>query len=144
MLAQTLRPEVDLEKLRVTESEGLLANLAAQRAKLLLWQDWASGAEQFGVATQISAQVRNLEIVGKLLGQIAQHHVTTHVMISAEYLQLRAALLRALQPFQDARRAVADALHRLETEAAQRPPQRVLEGVAMPSPPTSASEAPHA
>jgi hypothetical protein len=44
MLAQTLRPEVDLDKLRTTESAGLLANLAAQRVKLLLWQDWAPPA----------------------------------------------------------------------------------------------------
>jgi hypothetical protein len=132
MLAQSLRPEVDLEKLRVTESEGLLVNLAAQRAKLLLWQDAAASAEQYQVASAISAQLhRNLELVGKYLGEFASHHVTTSVsvLLSPQYLELRAALLRALQPFPDARAAVAKEIHRLETKAAQ---QRVLE--ALPAP----------
>jgi hypothetical protein len=125
MLAQSLRPEVDLDKLRITESEGLLVHLASQRAKLLLWQDAAASAEQFQVASAISAQLhRNLELVGKLVGEFAQHHVSTSVsvLISPQYLELRAALLRALQPFPDARRAVADAIHRLEAKAAQQAP----------------------
>jgi hypothetical protein len=39
----------DLEKIRTDESEGLLANLATQRARLLLAQDAAMEAEQFGI-----------------------------------------------------------------------------------------------
>jgi hypothetical protein len=130
-----LKPEVDLEALRVTESEGLLVHLAAQRARLLLWQDAAASSEQFQVASAISAQIhRNLELVGKLLGELTQHHRVTSVsmMVSPEYLELRAALLRALQPFPDARAAVVDAIHRLETKVAQQTPQPVLE--ALPAP----------
>ena len=137
MLAQSLRPEVDLEKLRVTESEGLLVHLASQRARLLLWQDACASAEQFQVASAISAQIhRNLELVGKLVGEFASYHRVTNVsmMISPEYLELRSALLRALEPFPDARRAVADAIHRLEAKAAQQAPP-VLE--ALPAPEVS-------
>ena len=133
MLAQSLRPEVDLDKLRTTESEGILANLAVQRAKLLLWQDWAASAEQFAIATAISAQIhRNLELVGKYLGEFAQHHVVSNVsvLVSPQYLELRSALLRALQPYPEARRAVAAALRRTEEPAADHPPQPVSEGVA--------------
>jgi hypothetical protein len=135
MLAQSLRPEVDLEKLRTVESEGLLVNLAAQRAKLLLWQDAAASAEQYQVAASIAAQLhRNLELVGKYLGEFAQHHVSTSVsvLISPEYLELRAALLRALQPFPDARAAVVQEIRRLEAKAARQSPQPVLE--ALPAP----------
>jgi transposase-like protein len=135
MLAQSLRPGVDLEKLRVTESEGLLVHLAAQRAKLLLMQDAAASAEQYQVASAIAAQVhRNLEIVGKYLGEFAQHHVSTSVsvLISAEYLELRSTLLRALQPFPEARAAVVDAIHRLETKVAKQTSPPVLE--ALPAP----------
>jgi hypothetical protein len=136
MLAQALKPAEDLDKIRNIEAEGLLVGLSVQRARLLLWQDSAAASEQFGVAAQISAQVhRNLELVGKYLGEFAQHHVTTSisVLISPQYLELRSALLRSLQPFPEARRAVADALHRIEEEAAQRPSQPVLEGVALPA-----------
>jgi hypothetical protein len=138
LLAQSLRPEVDLEALRVTESEGLLVHLAAQRARLLLWQDACASSEQFQVASAISAQVhRNLELVGKLVGEFAQHHVTTSVsvLLSPQYLELRATLLRALQPYPDARRAVVDAIHRLEAKASQQAPQRILE--ALPAPEVS-------
>jgi hypothetical protein len=135
MMAQSLRPEVDLEALRTTESEGLLVHLAAQRAKLLLWQDAAASSEQFQVASAISAQVhRNLELVGKLVGEFAQHHVSTSVsvLISPEYLELRSALLRALQPFPAARAAVVQEIHQLEAKAARQAPQPVLE--ALPAP----------
>jgi hypothetical protein len=137
MLAQSLRPEVDLDKLRTTESEGLLANLSAQRARLLLWQDWAASAEQFAIATAISAQIhRNLELVGKYLGEFAQHHVVSNVsvLVSPQYLELRSALLRALQPYPEARRAVAAALHQIESDAAGRTPQPVIETTALPAP----------
>lgn len=129
MLAQSLRPEVDLETLRTSESEGLLANLAVQRSRLLLWQDSAQEAEQFGLATQISAQLhRNLELVGKYLGEFAQHHIVSNVsvLVSPQYLELRAALLKALAPHPDAKRAVAAVLHGIETTAAQQPKQRLL------------------
>ena len=135
MLAQSLRPEVDLDKLRVTEGEGLLANLAAQRAKLLLMQDAAQESEQFQLATHISAQIhRNLELVGRYLGEFAQHHVVSNVsvLVSPQYLELRGALLRALGPFPEAKRAVADALHRIESDAAKRPEVEALP--ALPAP----------
>jgi hypothetical protein len=123
MLSQSLKPEIDLDKLRTSESENLLASLAAQRARLLLWQDAMSEAGQFQICTHISAQIhRNLELVGKYLGEFAQHHVVSNVsvLVSPQYLELRSALLRALQPYPEARRAVADTLHRIESEAARR------------------------
>ena len=140
MLAQSLRPEVDLDKLRTVESEGLLVNLAAQRAKLLLWQDAAASAEQFGVAAQIAAQINaNLALTGRYLGELGVHHTVTSVsvLVSPQYLELRSALLRALEPYPDARRAVADAIHRLETKVAQQAPKPVLEPVALPAPEVS-------
>jgi hypothetical protein len=129
MLAQSLRPEMDLERLRTSEGEGLLANLSAQRAKLLLWQDAMQEAGQFQICTHISAQIhRNLEIVGKLLGELSVHHVVSNVsvLVSPQYLELRSALLRALQPYPEARRAVADTLHRIESEAARRTTMQAL------------------
>jgi hypothetical protein len=129
LTANVLAPGVDLDKLRIEESEGLLANLAAQRARLLLAQDMAMEAEQLHLVVSTAGQIhRNLELVGKYLGEFAQHHVTTQIsiLVSPEYLALRAALLRALGPHLEARRAVAAVLHEIEGNAAGRPPEARL------------------
>lgn len=131
LAGHALAPGQDLEQIRVSESEGLLANLAAQRARLLLSQDAALECEQFGLVSQLSGQIhRNLELVGKYLGEFAQHsiHTSISLLVTPEYLELRSALLRALGPHQEAKRAVAAVLHTVETNASQRPPQRVLPG----------------
>jgi hypothetical protein len=114
----------DLEKLRVDESEGLLQGLALQRARLLLVQDRAIDLEQFGIVSQIAGQLhRNAELVGKYLGEFASHSVQTSVsiLIQPEYLELRSALLRALHPYPEARKAIAAALHQIEGRAAALP-----------------------
>jgi hypothetical protein len=130
LAGHALRPAADLEQLRTEESEGLLGHLAAQRARLLISQDAAIEGEQFGLVAQLSNSIhRNLELVGKYLGEFAQHSVTTTVqlLIQPEYLDLRAALLRALQPYPEARQALAAALHQVEERSAQRPPQRTID-----------------
>jgi hypothetical protein len=130
LAGHALRPAEDLEKLRIDESEALLSNLAAQRARLLLSQDACMEAEQFGVVAQLASGIhRNIELTGKYLGEFASHstQTTISILIMPEYLDLRAALLRALQPYGDARRAVAATLHQVEEQAAQRPPLRTLD-----------------
>lgn len=123
MLGNLLRPGADLDRLRTEESEGLLANLATQRARLLLAQDAAMAAENLQQIGQLAGHIhRNVELVGKYLGEFAQHQVKTtiSVLVQPEYLQLRAALLRALQAFPDARKSVAMALHQIEDDASRR------------------------
>ncbi len=124
-LGKKLRAAADLEKLRIDESEGLLQNLASQRARLLLLQDQALDADNGGLATQISGAIhRNLELVGKYLGEFASHQIktTVSVLVQPEYLQMRAALVGALRPYPDARAAVAAVLHQIESKAAERLP----------------------
>jgi hypothetical protein len=83
--------------------------------------------------------------VAKLLGQLVQHHDVRHtsILVSPDYLRLRATLIDALRTFTEAARAVGAALHRLESEAAKditaaatkgRAPA-VLEQAALPPPP---------
>jgi hypothetical protein len=130
LAGHALAPGQDLDKIRVDESEGLLANLAAQRARLLIGQDVALEAEQFGLVAQLASGIhRNLELVGKYLGEFAQHsvHTTVSILVSPEYLTLRTALLQALAPHVEAKRAVAAVLHGIEAGAAQRPPQGLIE-----------------
>jgi transposase-like protein len=120
-LAQYLAPGADLEQIKTVESEGLLKSLAMQRARLFMEQDKAieDGNGQL-VATLSNAIHRNLELVGRYLGEMQAHstQTTISVLVSPEYLQLRNALIRALAPFPEARRAVAATLHEMESGAA--------------------------
>jgi hypothetical protein len=124
IVAAALKPkEGDLDKLRVDESEGILGNLAHQRARLLVCQDEAMEQGAVGPVVQLSNVIhRNIELTGKYLGLFAQHHVSSQVniMISEDYLRLRQALTMALRPFPEARRAVAAELHRIEGQIAQK------------------------
>ncbi len=132
LAGHALRPAEDLEKLRIEESESLLSHLAAQRARLLLSQDACLELEQFGLVAQLASGVhRNIELTGKYLGEFATHatQTTISILITPEYLTLRSALLQALQPYGDARRAVAATLHQIEEQAAQRPPVRTLDAI---------------
>jgi hypothetical protein len=110
-----------LEALQVSESAGLLSQLVTQRARLQTHSELAAelGDVRSAVACE-RAITSNLELVGKLLGQLVQRHEvrSTSILISADYLEVRAALVSALQPYPEAARAVATALHQLESKAA--------------------------
>jgi hypothetical protein len=136
---------VDLEALRTTESEGLLCQLVAQRARL---QQSAELALELGdVRASVAAEgaiTSNLALVGKLLGQLVQRHDVRHtsVLLSPDYLALRSALIAALKPYPDAAKAVGAALYRLESDAARditdqaaKPAPAVIDHAPLPPPP---------
>ncbi|WP_439925581.1 hypothetical protein [Nitrobacter sp. JJSN] len=112
---------IDLEALRTAESEGLIASLVAQRARLLVKADFA--AEHGDIKGSVAAEnaiTANLTLVAKLLGQLVQVHDVRHtnLLVSPDYLKLRSTLIAALRPFPEAARAVGAALHQLESDAA--------------------------
>ena len=122
ILAAQKPASVDLEVLQRSESEGLLAALVSQRARLQQHVDMALevGDVRAGVAAE-RAITDNLSLVSKLLGMLVQHHEVKHtsVLISSDYLRLRRTIIEALRPFPDAARSVGVALAKLETEAAE-------------------------
>jgi hypothetical protein len=139
IVAATLKPkEADLDQLKIDESEGILGNLAHQRARLLLCQDECMEAGAIEQVAMLSRVIHtNIQLSGRYLGLFAQHHVSSQVniLLSEDYLRLRQALILALKPFPEARRAVAEAMHRIEGEtaskmvaaaAAQPPPRPTL------------------
>src|SRR5262249_50703617 len=121
ILAAQKPSEIDLEALQASESEGLLAQLIAQRAR---YQTYAESAHELGDLKEASRVERgitdNLELTAKLLGQLVQRHEvrSTSILVSPDYLELRGVIVRALQPFPEAARAVGAALHCLESKAA--------------------------
>jgi hypothetical protein len=140
IVAAALKPkEIDLDRLRIDESEGILGNLAHQRARLLLCQDESM---EVGAVEQVASLSRvihqNIGLTGKYLGLFAQHHVSSQVniLLSEDYLRLRQALILALRPFPEARKAVADAMHKIEGETASK---MLAQAAANPPRPTLAT-----
>ncbi len=115
-----LRPketDIDLEQLRITESEGLLQNLVAQRGRLYALADKAGELGDISGETKVHGQLsRNLELTGKLLGDLntGTHNVTNNILVAPQYHEMRTALIQALKPFPEARKAVTAALQRME------------------------------
>ena len=113
--------KIDLEELRKSEAEGLLSHLVGQRARLQRLSELALETGGVPDATKVKARITaNLELVARLLDQLSVHHVVDHrsVLITPDYIALRAAITQALRPFPDAARAVGQALHQLEEAAA--------------------------
>jgi hypothetical protein len=144
IVAAALRPkEADLDKMRIEESEGILGNLAHQRARLLICQDECMESGAVELVARLSNTVhKNIELVGKYLGLFAAHHVSTkvNILISEDYLRLRQTLTLALRPYPEARRAVAEELHRLESDIAGRmleQHQQAAKPVPRPAPPVT-------
>jgi hypothetical protein len=120
LIGKRLKDEVDLEKLRIEESEGLLANLAGLRARLLVSFDKAQAAgEHSAVATLGNQLHKNLQIVGDLLGEFASHQIQTNIniLIQPEYMELRSGLIRILGDYPKAREAVLSVFQQIEQRA---------------------------
>src|SRR5215217_4115725 len=63
--------DIDLDRLRETESASLLGGLVALRHRLFAGLDAAEEAGDSNMVARVSAQLhRNYEIVGKLLGDL--------------------------------------------------------------------------
>jgi hypothetical protein len=147
ILAAQKPAAIDLDALRTSESEGLLAQLVTQRARLQGHAELAASlGDVRGAVSAESAITGNLALVGKLLGQLVQVHDVRHtsILISADYIKLRQTLVAALRPFPEAARAVGAALHALETDAAQDITARAKGTAARPAPVLIEHDAPPA
>ncbi|RDD62623.1 hypothetical protein [Ferruginivarius sediminum] len=109
--------EIDLDALRKSESEGILQHLVAERGRLYRVADEAERLGDLRAAVQAHRAVNdNIQTTAKLLGELATGSTTTvnNLVVAPEYVHLRSALIRALHPFPEARRAVAQVLKEVE------------------------------
>ncbi|MGB8685306.1 MAG: hypothetical protein WCD12_20670 [Candidatus Binatus sp.] len=116
-LGAVLGKGVTLDELRAQESQNLLAHLIAYRAELDSDIGTARGnGDLRTVASLVGRRNHLLEVLARLLGELGITTVTNNVALvaSPDYLAMRSALMKALMPFPDARRAVAAALTGLE------------------------------
>jgi transposase-like protein len=112
--------EIDLDRLRESESQSLLANLVALRHRLFASLDVAEECGDSNMVCRVTGQIhQNLELTGKLLGDLGVGTTVNNVLVLPAYVEMRMELINALRPFPEAARAVAAALHRLEAKSAE-------------------------
>jgi hypothetical protein len=110
---------VDLDKLKENESQSLLGNLVALRHRLFAALDTAEEFNDAGMLTRVTSQLhQNLELTGKLLGDLGVGVTNVNVLVMPAYVEMRVALVQALSAFPEAKHAVAQVLHQLESKAA--------------------------
>lgn len=119
--------DLDLDQIKETESEGLLTNLVAIRARIYKAMDVAEDNGDLMATAQLSSRMlKTLELTARLLGDLkASTKVTNNILVLPEYHGLRVALLKALLPHPEARQAVLTALHQFETPVIEGAVKRV-------------------
>jgi len=108
----------NLHELKARESERLLANAVEIRRRLYENAESAERAGDHKAATlSYGVILKSLELIGRLLDQFKGHErsVVNQLIVSPDYIRLRAALIGALAPYPEARAAVARVLVDLET-----------------------------
>ncbi len=102
------------EAAAVSDADTLLAQLQCLNRETLAVLDQAKQSGDLRLALGAISQARaNVELLAKLAGQLAQEG-TTKIIISPEYLSVRAVIVAALAPYPDARMAVVQALTEAE------------------------------
>jgi hypothetical protein len=96
------------------EADKLLGQVRDLQRRVLDILDKAEEAGELRTALSAIREARgNLELLAKLLGELDERPVT-NVLVSAEWVTLRTAMMEALGPYPRARVAVAACLSELE------------------------------
>jgi hypothetical protein len=116
-MTRALKPGIELEKLVQDETIGLLEHL--QRIRQTLYTRFDASAEagdSAAVASLARSLHENLKVSAQKTGELQQHAKTsvTNIVLSADYLQLRALLLQALRRHPEASLAVSTAFRQIE------------------------------
>jgi hypothetical protein len=97
----------------VINGDNLLAQLQEARAKAIELLDMAIAAgdtKVYGPPSSYLSEIRQqIKLWAELEGRLASQP-QVNITLNAEWIELRSTIIRALQPFPDARRAVIDAL----------------------------------
>ncbi len=82
------------------------------------WRDVLEPVVTLGVARVHGRLHENLQLTGKLVGDLGPRYVTNQLIISPEYLKLRQKLVGALREYPEAAQAVAGVLREIESPEA--------------------------
>jgi hypothetical protein len=120
-MTQMAPTEIDLEQLARSESEGLIAHLVTQRARLSQMAAQALEAELPGVAVRCeNAMLANLTLVSQLLGQLVHRSetITRSFLVEPDYLAFRQILIEELRGHPELAARIASRIAEIETKAA--------------------------
>ena len=100
----------------VARADDLLGQVRDLQGRTLSILTAAEGAKDLKLALQAIVQARgNFELLGKLVGEL-QTAPVVNILVMPEWVRVRGALMSALEPFTEARAAVAGALQELDCD----------------------------
>jgi len=108
----------DLAKAReakeVAQADNLLDQLKDLQRRTLAILQAAEQDNDHGMALKAIKEARgNLELLAKLLGELQERQVI-NILVAPEWVSLRAVILTALEPYPEAKHALAEALKGVE------------------------------
>jgi hypothetical protein len=96
----------------IAQADGLVAELRnIQRTALSILEQSYDSGDHKSALTAIRVARENIELLGKLLGELQSQPQTNILITSPDWLQLRAAVIGALGPYPEARQAVLEAIN---------------------------------
>ncbi len=94
----------------VAEADDLLSRLEALQSRTLAVLEAAEGTQNYSIALAAIRESRsNLELIGRLTREL-ESAPTFNLYLSPEWLELRAVIVAALEPFSEAKESVLRAL----------------------------------
>lgn len=97
----------------VAHADNLLDQVKDLQSRALKILSKAEKAEEWRAATSAIREARGcLELLGKLAGELKDGQ-TVNIIVSPQWIELRAVILNALEPYPDARISVSKAMGRL-------------------------------
>jgi len=103
------------EAAEVARADDLLGQLKDLQARTLGILNQASDDHRLALAAIAQARA-NIELLGKLLGELREQPVV-NLLLMPEWVSMRGVILRALQPYPDAKLALVEALSKVERHA---------------------------
>lgn len=102
------------EAREVAQADSLLDQLRDLQRRTLTILEAAEKEDDRSTALKAIKEARgNLELLAKLLGELAERQVI-NILVAPEWINLRAVILAALEPYPEARLALAEALRGVE------------------------------
>jgi len=102
------------EAAEVAQADSLLAQVQELQQKAYCLLEQAEGAGDLKSALQGVKEARGcIELLAKLQGELAQEG-QVNIIMAQEWLELRAVIIQAIEPFPEAKEAVSEALRRVE------------------------------
>ncbi len=107
------------EAAEVTQADNLLEQVQFLQGKAISLLGKAESAGDMKTALQGVREARGcIELLAKLQGELQQEG-TVNISVNAEWLELRALILQAVEPFPEAREAITGALQGVDGDVSR-------------------------